>query len=162
MSERSELYYKECREKSVGAYYKNYCEEMRKRAIAFDNNYKDMEFFRKHIPKHIPFSYPQHIREISDILNSKKGKEVYIIKADGHIQKARIDCVMKEHYRRKVFDIKRREYFTINHQLRKILGIYNTKGNTLWEYLDWGTENPCDIHMNREKIMELIELNKKK
>lgn len=152
MSKRSDKYYKECRQNRTEAYYKNYSKEMKRRSINFDKNYKDMEFFRKHIPKHIPFSYPQHIREISDILNSKKGKEVYIIKADGHVQKARIDCVMKEHYRRKVFDIKKREYFTINHQLRKVLGIYDTKGNVLWEYLDWGTEVPEEIESNKEKI----------
>lgn len=107
MSKRSDEYYANCKKYCNDNYYKNYCKEMKRKAQLFDSNYRDMEFFRKYIPKHIPFSYPQHIREISEILNSKLGKEVYIIKADEHIQKARIDCVMKEHYRRKVFDVKK-------------------------------------------------------
>ena len=162
MSKRSELYYKECRENSTGKYYKKYAKKMQERVILFEENYKDMEFFRKHIPKNIPFSQSKHISLMQNILRGVINKEVYIIKADGHIQKARISKVMDSHYTRKIFDVKRGEYILINHQLRKVLGIYDTKGNVLWEYLDWGNPNQESIDLNKRKLFELTNTNQRK
>lgn len=161
MSKESEQYYKNISKHSVGKFYINYPVKVQKIAKIFDDNYKEMEFFRKHIKKDVPFAYPEYMNKIRAVLAENIGKTVYIIKSDGHIQRANIVKFLNDdYYVRKVYDIKFKKYTFINHQIKKVLAIYDEKGNTIYEYFDFSNSDEKVILDIKEKINELTEINR--